>query len=85
MPPSNSSGEKFRTGTRAQITASVPATGSAAAIPGNGVAGEYSAPAAAIAASPSHASVRACAGLRSPARASRPPAANSHARVVGTK
>src|SRR3954452_11114068 len=96
MSPTNWTGASLRAGVGAQralgrpakMTASAPATGSNAAVPGNGVALVKTSPAAAMASSPSHESTlrrRLGEGGSTGSRASSPPAPNSHARVGVTK
>ena len=88
MSPRNCTGRErasARRGAPARITASAPSTGSSAADAGErGRVLKANAPSE-IAASPSHDSGRRRAARRAGARASSPPAPNSHARVGVTK
>ena len=80
-------GAQRTVGSPANMTASVPATGSIAAAPGNGVAFVKASAAMTIAPSPSHDSASAAPASRTVGgnNASRPPTPNSHARVGVTK
>ena len=90
MSPTNCAGRRSK-GVAAPspaMTAAAPNTGSNAGHPGKAVASSNSKAEATIATNPTqhsgartHRGIRTCAGIR----ASRPPTANSQARVVGKK